>query len=150
MNCWKPYGAISSQANQEWLEGSTHRLRSPERMVKTHERRTSYGMMICADLTGNCEKWEIKNSCGNNVDSLSAVAANRQVEGDDATGQAPTEPTRNSNYTQISRAVVVSSGSAEAVNWAGRKSAQAYQMAEFLAPHMATCVENRVNCWNTH
>lgn len=64
------------------------------------------------------------------MDSLSAVAANRQVEGDDATGNAPTEPTRNSNYTQISRATVISSGSAQAVDWAGRKSAQAYQMAK--------------------
>jgi hypothetical protein len=40
VNCWNPKAkakAISSQAKQGCLEGSTTRARSPERMVKLQE-----------------------------------------------------------------------------------------------------------------
>ena len=40
------------------------------------------------------------------------------------------EPTRVGNYTQISVKAVQTSGTAEAVNFAGRKSSQAYQLAK--------------------
>ena len=76
-----------------------------------------------------------KSSCDNTyfewqIDALADPAANRQVEGDDATVLAVEEPDRVGNYTQISSKAVRSSGTAEAVDFAGRKSTQAYQMAK--------------------
>ena len=53
------------------------------------------------------------------------TSGNRQVEGDDMTANAPVEPTLLSNYTQISRKVIFSSATADAVDWAGRKTALA-------------------------
>ena len=64
------------------------------------------------------------------TDELAAVAANRQLEGDDYASTAATEPRRLSNYTQISATQVQSSGTSEAVDFAGRKSTQAYQLAK--------------------
>ena len=64
------------------------------------------------------------------TDSLSSAAANRVAEGDDATINAAVEPVRRGNYTQISDKAVQTSGTAEAVDFAGRKSSQAYQMAK--------------------
>jgi len=40
------------------------------------------------------------------------------------------EPTRRGNYTQISTKAIQTSGTAEAVDFAGRKSTEAYQMAK--------------------
>ncbi len=76
-----------------------------------------------------------QGSCDNTLfewqkDSLAAAAANQQIEGDDPGALAVVEPTRLSNYTQISYKAVQSSGTAEAVNFAGRKSTQAYQLAK--------------------
>ena len=76
-----------------------------------------------------------KSSCDNTyfewqIDALADPTANRQVEGDDATALAVEEPDRVGNYTQISSKAVRSSGTAEAVDFAGRKSTQAYQMAK--------------------
>ena len=76
-----------------------------------------------------------KSSCDNTyfewqIDALADPVANRQIEGDDATALAVVEPDRVGNYTQISSKVVQSSGTAEAVDFAGRKSTQAYQMAK--------------------
>ena len=59
------------------------------------------------------------------TDELSTPTANRQLEGDDYASTAATEPRRLSNYTQISATQVQSSGTAEAVDFAGRKSTQA-------------------------
>mgnify|MGYP003319438385 CR=1 FL=1 len=64
------------------------------------------------------------------TDALNGGNANRQVEGDNATIIAVDEPERVGNYTQISTKAVQSSGTAEAVDFAGRKSTQAYQMAK--------------------
>jgi len=64
------------------------------------------------------------------TDELKAAAANTQKEGDDYASTAATEPRRLSNYTQISATQVQSSGTAEAVDFAGRKSTQAYQLAK--------------------
>jgi hypothetical protein len=76
-----------------------------------------------------------KSSCDNTyfewqIDELEGGAENFHVEGDDATALAVTEPQRVGNYTQISSKTVRSSGTAEAVDFAGRKSTQAYQMAK--------------------
>jgi len=64
------------------------------------------------------------------TDELQPVAMNTQVEGDDYASTAATEPRRLTNYTQISATQVQSSGTAEAVDFAGRKSTQAYQLAK--------------------
>ena len=76
-----------------------------------------------------------KGSCDNTTfewqtDELKTPAANRQLEGNDYTSTAVSEPRRLSNYTQISATQVQSSGTAEAVDFAGRKSTQAYQLAK--------------------
>lgn len=64
------------------------------------------------------------------TDTITAGSANQQIEGDDASADARAVPTRVGNYTQISRYVVQTSGTNEAVNNAGFKSAQAYQLAK--------------------
>ena len=64
------------------------------------------------------------------TDALAAAAANRQLEGDDPASIAVSEPTRVGNYCQISRKTVQTSGTAEAVDFAGRRSSQAYQLAK--------------------
>ena len=76
-----------------------------------------------------------KSSCDNTyfewqIDELDGGTDNFHVEGDDAEALAATEPLRVGNYTQISSKTVRSSGTAEAVDFAGRKSTQAYQMAK--------------------
>jgi len=76
-----------------------------------------------------------RGSCDNTnfewqTDELKTPTANRQKEGDDYASTAATEPRRLSNYTQISATQVQSSGTAEAVDFAGRKSTQAYQLAK--------------------
>lgn len=64
------------------------------------------------------------------TDSLSAAAANRQVEGDDASFTTASPTTRVGNYTQISRKTVVISGTYDKVRKAGRDSEVAYQLAK--------------------
>lgn len=64
------------------------------------------------------------------TDELATAAANRQVEGDNPDPIAVSEPRRLGNYTQISYKTVMTSGTAEAVDFAGRKSSQAYQLAK--------------------
>ena len=64
------------------------------------------------------------------TDTLKTAAANTQIEGNDYESTAATEPRRLTNYTQISATQVQSSGTAEAVDFAGRKSTQAYQLAK--------------------
>ena len=76
-----------------------------------------------------------RSSCDNTyfewqTDTLNGGNDNFAVEGDDASVIAVDEPDRVGNYTQISSKVVQSSGTAEAVDFAGRKSTQAYQMAK--------------------
>jgi len=63
-------------------------------------------------------------------DELAAAAANQKFEGDDPASLVVSQPTKLQNYTQISEKAVQTSGTAEAVDWAGRKSSQAYQLAK--------------------
>ncbi len=77
-----------------------------------------------------------KDACDNTyfewqTDTLADPVANRQAEGTDPQElNAHAEPLRVGNYTQISSKAIRSSGTAEAVDFAGRKSTQAYQMAK--------------------
>ena len=64
------------------------------------------------------------------TDVLATAAANRALEGNDPESLAVANPTRVQNYTQISVKAVQTSGTAEAVDFAGRRSSQAYQLAK--------------------
>lgn len=114
-------------------------------MIPTNTRQTYGAVGIREDLSDiiyNISPEETpfmsgigKSSCDNTyfewqIDELEGGAENFHVEGDDATALAVTEPQRVGNYTQISSKTVRSSGTAEAVDFAGRKSTQAYQMAK--------------------
>ena len=61
-------------------------------------------------------------------DSLAAATTNAQLEGDDASFSARTQPTVLGNYTQIATKTVSISGTFEAVKKYGRKSEVAYQL----------------------
>lgn len=62
------------------------------------------------------------------VDSLAAAAANYVIEGDDATTDAGVATTRRGNYTNISDKVARVTGTARAVNTAGRADEMDYQV----------------------
>lgn len=62
------------------------------------------------------------------TDSLSAAAANAQLQGDDVAFAAVTPTVRLNNRTQILRKEVVIAGTQESVNKAGRKSEMVYQL----------------------
>jgi hypothetical protein len=64
------------------------------------------------------------------TDALDAAAANRQVEGDDATANTFAATTRVGNYCQISRKVISVSGTQRSVDSAGRADEFAYQVAK--------------------
>jgi hypothetical protein len=64
------------------------------------------------------------------LDALAAPAANKVIEGDDATVDAMTATTRAFNYTQISDKVIALSGTQSAVDAAGRADEMAYQIAK--------------------
>lgn len=64
------------------------------------------------------------------TDSLAAAAANRQIEGDDASYATAAPTTRVGNYCQISRKTVLVSGTLDAVDKAGRKAELSYQIAK--------------------
>ena len=113
--------------------------------IPTNTRETYGGVQIREDLSDiiyNISPMDTpflsgagKGSCSNTLfewqkDELAAAAANQKIEGDDPTSLAVVEPTKLSNYTQISEKSVQTSGTAEAVDWAGRKSSQAYQLAK--------------------
>ena len=65
------------------------------------------------------------------TDTIAAGGANRVIEGDDSPAAAARAlPTRLGNRTQISRYVVQTSGTDDAVNYAGHGKHQAYQLAK--------------------
>lgn len=64
------------------------------------------------------------------TDALTAAAANKALEGDQASGTAITGTTRYGNYCQISQKTVVVSGTQRAVNTAGRADEYSYQIAK--------------------
>jgi hypothetical protein len=113
--------------------------------IPTNTRETYGGVQIREDLSNiiyNISPMDTpfvsgagRGSCSNTLfewqkDELAAAAANQKIEGDNPTSLAISEPTKLQNYTQISEKAVQTSGTAEAVDWAGRKSSQAYQLAK--------------------
>jgi hypothetical protein len=76
-----------------------------------------------------------KSSCDNTLfewqtDTLADAGPNALIEGADATNLIQDETTRVSNWTQISGKTIQTSGTADAVDFAGQKSSHAYQMAK--------------------
>lgn len=84
-----------------------------------------------------------------NTDTLaSASSTNAQFEGDSVTGADDRDPTtRVGNYTQISRKVIGTSGTVEAVDAAGMKSLMAYELAKASA-ELKTDIEKTI-CSNS-
>ena len=65
------------------------------------------------------------------TDTITAGATNRKIEGDDSiAATARVLPTRLGNYCQISQYVNQTSGTDDAVNYAGHGKHQAYQLAK--------------------
>ena len=79
-----------------------------------------------------CSKQTVDNTFFEwQTDTITAGAANRKIEGDDSIGaDARVLPTRLGNYTQISQYVNLTSGTDDAVNYAGHGKHQAYQLAK--------------------
>jgi len=73
-----------------------------------------------SEATNTYHEWQ--------VDSLAAAATNYVIEGDDATSDAATATTRRGNYTNISDKVARVTGTARAVNTAGRADEMDYQV----------------------
>lgn len=67
------------------------------------------------------------------TDTLAAPAANHHTEGADATFTTPTSTTRLGNRCQVSKKTVLVSGTARAVDTAGREDEFEYQMAKRMA-----------------
>jgi hypothetical protein len=66
------------------------------------------------------------------TDALASATQNSQIDGDDVTtfGTTAASTVRSGNYTQISRKLAITSGTADAVNKAGRQSELAYQLVK--------------------
>ena len=64
------------------------------------------------------------------TDSLDTPASNLALEGDDPTAKTYTATTRVGNYCQISQKTVIVSGTASAIDQAGRADELAYQVAK--------------------
>ena len=79
----------------------------------------------CTKMSADNTKFEWQ------TDTITAGSANRQLEGDDSpSATARVLPTRLDNYTQISRYIAQTSGTDDAVDYAGHGKHQAYQLAK--------------------
>ena len=78
-----------------------------------------------------CSKQSVNNTFFEwQTDAITAGAVNRNIEGDDSiAADARVLPTRLGNYCQISQYVNQTSGTDDAVNYAGHGKHQAYQLA---------------------
>lgn len=74
-----------------------------------------------AKATNTLHEWTVQD--------LASAAANRQIEGDDATAKTVTPVVRLTNRTQISTKTVIVSGSEQAANTAGYKDMMGAQLA---------------------
>tara|TARA_R110000824_G_scaffold120862_2_gene276603 strand:+ start:2935 stop:3900 length:966 start_codon:yes stop_codon:yes gene_type:complete len=78
----------------------------------------------CGRSTADSTKFEWQ------TDTIAAGTANQAIEGNDPTNDARANPVLLNNYTQISVYTIQTSGTNEAVDYAGRKNSQAYQLAK--------------------
>ena len=117
--------------------------------IATNTSVTYSGATIRADLSdviyniapmdtpflSGCSKTKAENTLFQwQIDTIQAGSANRQIEGDNDPEardvQTSEQPTKLTNYCQISRAVNQTSGTDNVVNYAGRGKAQAYMLAK--------------------
>ena len=78
----------------------------------------------CGRTTADSTKFEWQ------TDTIAAGSTNQQIEGNDPSNDARANPVRLNNYTQISVYTIQTSGTNQAVDYAGRKNSQAYQLAK--------------------
>jgi hypothetical protein len=78
----------------------------------------------CGRSTADSTKFEWQ------TDTIASGTANQAIEGNDPTNDARANPVLLNNYTQISVYTIQTSGTNEAVDYAGRKNSQAYQLAK--------------------
>lgn len=78
----------------------------------------------CGRSTADSTKFEWQ------TDTIASGSTNQAVEGNDPTNDARANPVLLNNYTQISVYTIQTSGTNEAVDYAGRKNSQAYQLAK--------------------
>lgn len=64
------------------------------------------------------------------TDTIAAGSTNQAIEGNDPANDARANPVLLDNYTQISVYTIQTSGTNQAVDYAGRKNSQAYQLAK--------------------
>jgi hypothetical protein len=82
-------------------------------------------------LQGNVDSEPVSGSLFEwQMDALRAAAANARLQGNDSTFTARTPTTRVGNFTQISGDEFLISGTLEAVDKAGRRSEEAYQLTK--------------------
>ena len=109
------YTTYASIGNREQLMDSIYNISPTDTPIMTNIGR--------AKATAKKIEWQ--------TDTLNAPdTTNAQLEGDDFTYTAPAPTSRVGNFNQISRKVLVVSGSEEAIKKAGRKSEIGYQMAK--------------------
>lgn len=77
--------------------------------------------------TGTLSEWQ--------TDTLRASGTNAHVEGDDTTATPRSATVRLGNYTQIFKDAVITSGTADAVDAAGRAKEMAYQIVKASKEH---------------
>src|SRR6478609_9154807 len=106
------YGVGTAGGNREDLEDVIWEL-DP---LETH-CLTSFDRV---DANATFHEWEL--------DAMVAPGANRDLEGNDGSYTAVTQPTRAGNYCQISSKLFLVSGTQEVVAKAGRKSDVARQL----------------------
>jgi len=78
----------------------------------------------CGRSTADSTKFEWQ------TDTIASGSTNQAVEGNDPTNDARANPVLLNNYTQISVYTIQTSGTNQAVDYAGRKNSQAYQLAK--------------------
>ena len=100
------YTTGSSDSNREDLEDTIHELFPEETFFSTN--------LDSVDASATYHEWL--------GDTLDAAAANINIEGDEASFSAVTQPARYGNYTQIIRKTFIISGTQETVTKAGRAS----------------------------
>lgn len=110
-NTWTSFSAIG---NREDLSDIIYDISPMDTPFVSEAQKLS--------ATGVYHEWQ--------TDALRAAAANRALEGDDATGATLSPTTRVGNYCQISQQTVIVSGTQRSVDSAGRADEYSYQVAK--------------------
>lgn len=110
------FQTYQSVGNREDLEDIIYSISPTETPFLTMASRV--------DVKATLHEWQ--------TDALSAAAANRQIEGDDAAGGTAVPTSRLGNYCQIASKYAVVTDTQQAIDKAGRGSEMSYQIAKRL------------------